>query len=208
MKYGFSKKHLPEGLESSLFPISQNVDNVRIESCEYLSGTSKAGRPYEAIDFVFSRIGESGKTQFLNHKCWGIDEDTIRPKPGESLSQAVNKAYQNFNASLMHISKSCGIHDERFLSYEFDTLSELAALYCDEIMENSQDQSFYLKTLSDKKGYIKVGYRPFIQNMNEGQPKLSYSKYELANFNVTPEQGITEEVAVEEDLHGYDDDDF
>lgn len=200
--YGFGEGQVTE--KGIPFPVNAQVDNVTLTNIEHVSGTMKNQKPFEAIDFHYERPTPNGRTQTMKDRMFVVDEDGIRPRPQETLEEAITKAYEDWNTRLLHVAECFGVSREELhaATQGSNTLGEFVQSYKDTVIAKASGVKCWMKTLPND-GYVRVArYPDFLQPMSDGICNLAYKKGEkkLLKANTSPAKGVHEE-----DVKGNDD---
>lgn len=207
--YGFSDDQVQS---SKGFPLSECVDNVSLEHCEYVTGEQKDGSTYEAIDFQFTRPGG----ERLKDRMFEVNEEKILPRQGLTLEETINQAYVNFNTRLWHIADGFEIDRDELKDAcsAVKNFKEFATAYCKVVNRGSSGKKVYLKTIRSKGGYINLPMFPNFIQPGDQDCTLSWSDYEARNNekNKKPTRPVQKvsDTDVEEEVAAdvYDDDDW
>ena len=176
------------------FLIAEN--NVcTLEKCEYVV---KGGNNLEAIEFTY-KMNDNDVIRLQRDTRFGVDEDNIRVKDGETQEEALKKAWGRVNAVLKHVATKFNCTDDEMNALTGANFRQYATNYCNLIMSKvkKDNPTLYCKVYN-KGGYAAVGKYPnFLQRTDAGPCTLQYTNEEnTANALVKP-NGVVADVSHE-----------
>ncbi len=195
MNYGFGEDQVTK--TSTPFPVGACIDNVEITDCKYISGTSAAGKEWEAIDFSYTRGGAT-----INDRIFAINPENVFVRsfiPDDTHEAAVEDKIKVFNTQLKHIATKLNITDEQLKVCNMSSFKTMAEDYCKLILSKCKGSKLYMKTTLNG-GFTKVcrnpnATTPFLQRMDSegGVCTLEYTPRELTNLAAeqAPKNGVS-----------------
>jgi len=202
-----------------IFPLGESVENVTIQSVDYVTGSSEKG-DYEVIDIVL-KAPNGGE---LRDRIFPVNPQYVSVRswiPGDTKEQALQDAYNRLMTRLLHYATKLGLTKEILINYwneklqgknDFKSMAKLYAALMRKAMKDNPEVHLYVKSILDKNGYVKLpSYSSgFLQRMDEGASKLSYTDRELSDNaarSKTPSGGSvdTGDFDIEDDEPDLDD---
>lgn len=190
MNYGLSKDKIQK-TTSPNFPVA--VDNIcNMEKCEYTT-KSKGDQVWEGIEFTYVMSTKDVDYRQTDMR-FAVVEDTVKVKDGETHEDAVERAVTAYNTMLHHIATKFNCTDAEMDNIGGRTFEEMANNFCKLIMSKikSNNPDLFLKTFNSN-GYSKVSpFVPFLQRVDEGPCKLTWTKNEKKENALSHSNGAVE----------------
>jgi len=189
MKYGLSKDKVQEVISN--FPVA--LDNIcRLEKCEFVAEKGVDKSP--AIEFTYAMEANGTKFRIFD-TCWSVNESKVTAGANETMADAIDRVVTELNTRMRHIATKFNCSDEELEALTGRNFQEYAQNYCNLINNKRavENPLLFLKTVNSN-GYVNVAkYPAFLQRVDTGDCKLSYTRFELERNSKTHSNGVKKE---------------